>query len=109
MQIQWIEVAYNTSSQIKKLKTKRDGIRSVNEFGPFESSPHLSAKVFEGSNDHSLLESRTDSKQDCKVVCNIDGGTNAGTPVVSIAGCGPDLSWLLILVLALGSISKSIN
>jgi len=107
LHIQWIEIAYNTSAPVIRSTLKRDGMKISDKFGAFESFPRSSAEAFEDSDDQSLLESRTDSTGGCKVVCSIDTETNPGTPVVSIAGCGPGLSftWFLILVLALARVS----
>ncbi|KAH8600076.1 concanavalin A-like lectin/glucanase domain-containing protein [Bisporella sp. PMI_857] len=106
LQIQWIEIAYNTSGPATRSKAKRGGMRRET-FGAFEGFPRSSAETFEDGDSQGPIESRTESARRCKVVCSIDANASPGTPVVSIAGYGPDLSftWLLVLVLALASIS----
>lgn len=57
LQLQWIDMVYNTSGPVAGSTVKREGLEN-----------------------YSPLESRA---QGCKVVCNVNTETNPGTPVVA--------------------------
>ena len=97
LQIQWIEIAYNTSGPVKGSKMVRDGLKLLGrvaepvtsqvseqrsphgDFHPSASRPH----------DRGWLLSRGSG---CRVVCSVDTNvTSTGTPVeVSMAGRGKE-------------------
>ena len=86
LQIQWIEIAFNTSD----VTTKRDESGSGNKRGLWET-------LRSDSENGRGLESRADGKHGgCKVMCSIDSGTVVGTPVVvksRASGQGVELSF----------------
>lgn len=60
LQIQWIDMVYNTSGPVAGSTVKREGLEN-----------------------YSPLGSRASSAPACKVVCNVNTETNPGTPVVA--------------------------
>lgn len=60
LQIQWIDIVYNTSGPVTGSTVKREGLEN-----------------------YSPLVSRAISAQGCKAVCNVDTEKNPGTPVVA--------------------------
>jgi beta-glucanase (GH16 family) len=113
LQIQWIEIAYNTSDPTIGSKIKRAGPELLeqaselltsqvsDQFGPFGELPRFSARL----HGNGLVASRAGSSTACNVVCSVDTGvTSAGTPVeVSIAGHekGRQATQSLVVILAL--------
>jgi hypothetical protein len=97
LQIQWIEIAYNTSGPTTGSKMVRDGLelleqvselpspQASDQFGPCGDLDRSSALL----HDHGLVASRAAG---CRVVCNVDTNvTSTGTPVeVSVAGQGKE-------------------
>lgn len=102
LQIQWIEVVFNTSEPVNSTVGRRDGVlrrENVPLFGRNEKENDLVER-----GDRRVLESRAE-KNGCKVVCSIDSGTTVGTPVVSKSTAGgrrgvSSFCLLVILVLS---------
>lgn len=95
LQIQWIEIAYNTSGPVKGSKMVRDGLKLLER-----AAEPVTSQVSEQRGPHGDFRRSASRPHDrgwlssrgsgCRVVCSIDTNvTSTGTPVkVSIAGRG---------------------
>jgi len=109
LQVQWIEIVYNTSDATtgsKRVRSEYNLMEQVSEppksqvgeqFGPFGELPRLDG--------HKGVAPRADNSTGCSIVCSVDTNVvSAGTPVVlNVAGLAKErqATELLIIILVL--------
>jgi hypothetical protein len=108
LQIQWIEIVYNTSGPTRGSKMVRAGPELLgqaselptsqvsDQFGPFGEL----SRSFARPHGHGLVASRQDSSTGCRIVCSVDTDVvSKGTPVeVGIAGRGKERQATQLLI-----------
>lgn len=108
LQIQWIEVVFNTSEPVNSTVGRRDRLGKGESAVFVEVASQEGDEVLKGIEASRTLASRAD-EEGCKVVCDVHLVKTVGTPVVSksTAGCRRGIRSISSLVVVLSSVCIS--